>query len=69
MTLCYSCTFCGACGKYESELFAASRPAAIECPVCGAPVDMATGRCSACGTRKFDPPGVGRGREASGPQQ
>lgn len=65
---CYSCNFCGACGKYESELFLLSRPAVLQCPRCGADVDMATGRCGDCGFRRFDPPGTSQGRER-GPQQ
>lgn len=65
MTVCYSCTFCGACGKYENELFEASRPPVLSCPACGAAVDMATGLCTECSARRFDPPGTRRVHEGS----
>ncbi len=65
--MCYPCTQCGACGKYDSDLFMLSEVPILACPLCGADIDMAAGTCPECLFRLFSPPGVGRdGQNAPG---
>ncbi len=58
--MCYPCTQCGACGKYDSDLFMLSKGPILTCPLCGAAIDMEAGTCPKCLFRLFSPPGVGR---------
>lgn len=61
--MCYPCTQCGRCGKFDenSPLYQAP-PATIPCFVCGGEVDLATGICLQCGDVAFVPVG----QEAAG---
>lgn len=55
--MCYPCTQCGRCGKYEEDSVFYVPPADIPCLACGGLVDPATGRCSSCGNVAYAPVG------------
>ena len=57
--MCYPCTQCGRCGKYDPKSPYYTPPATIPCLACGGEVDPATGACRACGQVAFAP-GTGR---------
>lgn len=48
--MCYPCTFCGACGKFESDLFVLSQPPVTTCLACKTVFEASLRRCPACGT-------------------
>lgn len=58
--MCYPCTQCGRCGKYDPKSPYYTPPATIPCLACGGEVDPATGACRACGQVAFAPVGTGR---------
>lgn len=58
--MCYPCTQCGRCGKYDPKSPYYTPPATIPCLACGGEVDPATGACRACGQVAFVPVGTGR---------
>lgn len=62
--MCYPCTQCGRCGKYEEDSVFYVPPADIPCLQCGGLVDPATGACASCGARAFAPAGDSTERTA-----
>ena len=56
--MCYPCTQCGRCGKYDPKSPYYTPPATIPCLACGGEVDPATGDCRACGRTAFAPVGM-----------
>lgn len=56
--MCYPCTKCGRCGKYNPDSPYYVPPAGIPCLKCGAPVNPETGECGECGYVSFVPPGA-----------
>ena len=58
--MCYPCTQCGRCGKYDPKSPYYTPPATIPCLACGGEVDPATGACRACRQVAFAPVGTGR---------
>lgn len=57
--MCYPCTQCGRCGKYEEDSPYYVPPARIPCLACGGEVSPETGLCGQCGERGFPPAGKG----------
>ncbi|RDB63719.1 hypothetical protein C1878_02670 [Gordonibacter sp. 28C] len=57
--MCYPCTMCGRCGKFDPESPLYTPPPSIPCLVCGGEVDAATGACRQCGAVAFAPVGTG----------
>lgn len=53
--MCYPCTKCGRCGKYDEKSVYYVPPAAIPCLSCGGLVNSETGICDACGKQAFVP--------------
>ena len=69
--MCYPCTQCGRCGKYDPRSPYYTPPATIPCLVCGGEVDPAPGDCRACGRTAFAPVGArlqGAKRPQGGPR-
>lgn len=54
--MCYPCTGCGRCGKYDRDSPLYVPPPRISCFACGGDVDLASGVCLCCGTVAFVPP-------------
>ena len=63
--MCYPCTGCGRCGKFDPASPLYTPPPTIPCFACGGTVDAATGLCTSCGTVAFAP----LGSEASAGKQ
>ncbi len=62
--MCYPCTQCGACGKFNktSPLY---RPTPeVPCFKCGGKLDLETGICISCGEVAFVPSGVKKQQHA-----
>ena len=56
--MCYPCTMCGRCGKFDPESPLYTPPPTIPCLACGGDVDPATGICRDCGASAFAPVGT-----------
>lgn len=61
--MCYPCTNCGRCGKFDPNSPLYTPPPSIPCLKCGGTVDSSTGICEQCGDQAFTPTG---GMMASG---
>jgi len=59
MAMCFPCTFCGLCGKYDNPDLPTEKDAVLRCFVCGAPLVTGTQTCPACGKTVWRPPGTG----------
>lgn len=55
--MCYPCTFCGRCGKFDPSSPLYTPPPVIPCMECGGEVDLVTGMCGKCGAIAFAPTG------------
>lgn len=55
--MCYPCTNCGRCGKFDSSSPLYTPPPSIPCLKCGGIVDATTGICEQCGDQAFTPTG------------
>lgn len=53
--MCYPCTKCGRCGKFNEGSPYYTAPAKIPCLSCGGNVSPETGICSSCGKQAFKP--------------
>lgn len=51
--MCYPCTQCGRCGKFNEDSPLYTPPPEIPCLKCGGVVDPATGMCTQCGQVAF----------------
>ena len=61
--MCYPCSSCGRCGKFDPSSPLYVPPPAIPCLKCGATVDAATGACPECGYQAFAPRPQGQPRQ------
>lgn len=66
--MCYPCTQCGACGKFDVDSPLYQPPPDIPCLLCGGLVDPATGICTQCQTPAFAPPGTRDGGAGCHPE-
>lgn len=57
--MCYPCTQCGRCGKFNEDSPLYTPPPDIPCLKCGGVVDGKTGVCADCGHVAFEPAGRG----------
>lgn len=55
--MCYPCTQCGRCGKFNEDSPLYTPPPEIPCLRCGGVVDADTGVCASCGQVAFRPVG------------
>ncbi len=55
--MCYPCTNCGRCGKFDPSSPLYTPPPSIPCLKCGGTIDAATGICDSCGDQAFVPTG------------
>ncbi len=55
--MCYPCTNCGRCGKFDPNSPLYTPPPSIPCLTCGGTVDASTGTCVDCGDQAFVPTG------------
>ncbi len=55
--MCYPCTKCGRCGKFDPDSPFYQPQADIPCFVCGGLIDPETGICQECGNIAFAPAG------------
>lgn len=55
--MCYPCTQCGRCGKFNEDSPLYTPPPMIPCLKCGGDVDPETGACVECGRVAFAPAG------------
>lgn len=55
--MCYPCTSCGRCGKFDPNSPLYTPPPTIPCLKCGGTVDPVTGVCDSCGDQAFAPLG------------
>lgn len=47
--MCYPCTSCGRCGKFDPDSPLYTPPPTVPCLKCGGEADPETGRCTTCG--------------------
>lgn len=62
--MCYPCTQCGRCGKFNEDSPLYAPPPTIPCLKCGGDVDPRTGACIECGHGAFKPAGKTDGNDA-----
>ena len=55
--MCYPCTNCGRCGKFDPSSPLYTPPPSIPCLKCGGTIDATTGICDSCGDQAFVPTG------------
>lgn len=55
--MCYPCTNCGRCGKFNPNSPVYTAPPGIPCLKCGGSVNSVTGICDGCGFRAYAPAG------------
>lgn len=47
--MCYPCTSCGRCGKFDPDSPLYTPPPTVPCLKCGGQADPETGKCTTCG--------------------
>ena len=57
--MCYPCTRCNSCGKFNEGNLFYQKPGKIPCFKCGGEVNPETGRCETCGDQALMPAGGG----------